>query len=210
MLAWLILFNYTRNDALVKSLFAINILLVLPGFFAHYKYAIDSAEFIDFWTRHMKYCGAIAPFLLLLWMLSKSRARKNHCLIASVILFITGGVIGTLISGANVTIPAHYHSSIVGISIAFMGICYIALEDKNHSLSKMASVQPYIYAAGQIIHIIGLAWSGGYGVMRKTSVAELTFEAKINMGVMGLGGFIAIIGGLMFVYICVKRIWTPD
>jgi hypothetical protein len=28
------------------------------------------------------------------------------------------------------------------------------------------------------------------------------------MGIMGIGGFIAIIGGLMFVYICAKNLYS--
>ena len=55
----------------------------------------------------------------------------------------------------------------------------------------------------------GLTLAGGYGVMRKTpGVAEIALSAKIYMGIMGIGGVIAIIGGLMFVYICATRIHT--
>ena len=60
------------------------------------------------------------------------------------------------------------------------------------------------------MHIIGLAWSGGYGVQRKTAGAEQGLE-KIEqiagMGLMGLGGLISIIGGVIFlvvVYLAIK------
>jgi hypothetical protein len=71
----------------------------------------------------------------------------------------------------------------------------------------MAVWQPYVYGGGQLIHVLGLAWSGGYGVQRKVAGAEqalVSLEQKIGMGMMGLGGLIAVIGGLMFVVICLK------
>ncbi|PKL95499.1 MAG: hypothetical protein CVV18_05265, partial [Gammaproteobacteria bacterium HGW-Gammaproteobacteria-8] len=54
---------------------------------------------------------------------------------------------------------------------------------------------------GQLLHIAGLAWSGGHGVQRKTAGAAqgLNELAQIlGMSVMGLGGLIAIIGGVIF------------
>jgi hypothetical protein len=57
-----------------------------------------------------------------------------------------------------------------------------------------------------VLHIGGLAWSGGYGVLRKDPSTALSIKAKISMGIMGLGGMLAVIGGLMFVVICVRRI----
>ncbi len=62
----------------------------------------------------------------------------------------------------------------------------------------------YLLTFGQILHILGLALAGGYGVMRKDSNSVMPMSAKLLMGMMGGGGLIAIVGGLMFVYICVK------
>ena len=61
---------------------------------------------------------------------------------------------------------------------------------------RMARWQPYVYGAGQLIHVLGLAWSGGYGVQRKVAGAEqvlTTLPQKIGMGMMGAGGLIAVI-----------------
>ena len=41
--------------------------------------------------------------------------------------------------------------------------------------------------------------------MRKTPGVEMTISSKLLMGVMGGGGLIAIVGGLMFVVICGKK-----
>ncbi|NOZ37172.1 MAG: cytochrome C oxidase subunit I, partial [Gammaproteobacteria bacterium] len=65
------------------------------------------------------------------------------------------------------------------------------------------------YGTGQLMHIIGLAWSGGYGVQRKTAGAEQglkQFEQIAGMGLMGLGGLISIIGGIIFLVVVYKSL----
>ncbi len=129
--------------------------------------------------------------------------------VASFTLFALGGVLGYMIQGVNVVIPAHYHGSTVGVTLAFMGLAYVLLPQLGYQAAegRMARWQPYVYGAGQLIHVLGLAWSGGYGVQRKVAGAEqalTTLPQKIGMGMMGLGGLIAIVGGLMFVLICLK------
>jgi len=129
--------------------------------------------------------------------------------IASFLLFGVGGVLGYLIQGVNVVIPAHYHGSTVGVTLAFMGMAYVLLPQLGFGAAegRMARWQPYVYGGGQLIHILGLAWSGGYGVQRKVAGAEqvlTTLPQKIGMGMMGAGGLIAVIGGIMFVLVCLK------
>jgi hypothetical protein len=60
----------------------------------------------------------------------------------------------------------------------------------------------YLYGGGQLLHISGLVWSGGYGVQRKVAdgaLVERSLEQTVGMGMMGLGGLIAIVGGMLFV-----------
>jgi hypothetical protein len=72
---------------------------------------------------------------------------------------------------------------------------------------KAASWQIITLTTGQLLHVAGLALAGGYGVLRKTPGADMAMSAKIYMGMVGGGGLIAIIGGLMFVYICVRNLY---
>jgi hypothetical protein len=75
---------------------------------------------------------------------------------------------------------------------------------------KLARIQPYFYGGGQLLHVLGLVISGGYGVQRKVAGAaqELdTVERVAGMGLMGLGGLISIVGGFLFIYICYRAIW---
>ncbi|MDZ7684005.1 MAG: hypothetical protein U5O39_02195 [Gammaproteobacteria bacterium] len=56
-----------------------------------------------------------------------------------------------------------------------------------------------VYGSGQLLHIIGLVWSGGYGVQRKVAGAEQgldTIERVAGMGLMGLGGLPSAAGGV--------------
>jgi hypothetical protein len=125
-------------------------------------------------------------------------------LIASMALFGIGGLIGFAIHGSNVRIPAHYHGCIVGVTIALMGVAYWLLPRLGFAAPppRLATWQVWLYGGGQLLHISGLVWSGGYGVQRKVAdgaVAARTLEQTLGMGMMGLGGLIAIVGGMLFV-----------
>ena len=95
-----------------------------------------------------------------------------------------------MITGLDIVIPAHYHGSTVGVTIAFMGLSYYLLTRLGFGKlpAKMARWQPYLYGGGQLIHITGLAWSGGYGVQRKTAgtaryhhpICQITAQNEID------------------------------
>ena len=53
---------------------------------------------------------------------------------------------------------------------------------------------------GQMMRVFGLAWSGGYGVQRKTAETPRpeSIEKIASMGLMGLGGLDRHHGGLSF------------
>lgn len=144
----------------------------------------------------------------------KSGAETSYlraALIASMCLFAVGGVLGFMITGLDIVIPAHYHGSTVGVTIAFMGLCYYLLPRLGFGElpPRMATWQPYLYGGGQLLHIVGLAWSGGYGVQRKTAGLAQGLDRLgevAGMGLMGLGGLVSVIGGLLFLIVCYKSI----
>lgn len=134
---------------------------------------------------------------------------ERSALLASLLLFGVGGLLAFMIRGANVVVPAHYHGSIVGVTLAFMGVVYGWLPRLGFRSAggALARWQPYVYGGGQLTHILGLAWSGGYGVQRKvpgTDQLLITLSERIGMGMMGLGGLVAVIGGVMFVWVCLR------
>ncbi len=201
-------------------------LAALPALFAPLIFlfsAINSPENRIWFTQLMTYAGLlILPIILPIlyqMVINRQIAVENKIaratLICSLSLFIFGGVLGFLIEGINVTIPAHYHGSIVGITLAFFGLSYYLLPLLGYQQPsvRLAVVQLYLYGFGQLMHISGLAWSGGYGVQRKTAGAEQGLDRLpeiLGMAFMGLGGLIAIIGGILFVVIVLLAIWPKN
>lgn len=207
-----------RSASLV---FVIGVMAVLatPLFVA--GHSPDSAEYRLFFTRQMQYGGGVVALVIGISVLAglwraeptpgNARAERN-ALVTSMVVFAAGGIIGFLIHGSNVIIPAHYHGSIVGVTLAFMGIAYHLLPKLGYRpvSQRLAAWQARIYCTGQLMHITGLAWSGGYGVQRKTAGTAQgldSVERVIAMGVMGLGGLIAIIGGVLFLVVVIRAIW---
>jgi len=225
-----------------EMLLALNFVLALFIFIGHFYYDVSDGVFKEFFTLHMIYTGGLAPtifILALLFELLTARIKNvppfvSAAFLASSLLFLSGGLIGAIISGVNVTIPAHYHGSIVGISVAFMGLTYLIcfkaeikktlihsdgligrlydiLENwQGNKSGKVVAWQIYVITFGQLLHVAGLALAGGYGVLRKTPGSDMPFSAKMYMGMVGGGGLIAIIGGLMFVYICAKNLYRSS
>jgi len=201
------------------------ILVVAPVMISpwiYVQYDVLSGEHRLAYTDLMKYGGlASMPLgLAVVWgILTSSRCPEDKkpvkaALLSSIVLFAAGGIIGFMIEGVNVVIPAHYHGSIVGVTLAFMGLAYHLLPVFGFSkpTSKVAHWQPYVYGVGQLLHIIGLAWSGGYGVQRKTAGAAQgleNFPEIAGMALMGAGGAISIVGGILFVVVMIKAFMRP-
>jgi hypothetical protein len=201
-------------------LFAIALAAVFLTPLIYLAHDVTSVEHSRLFTWQMRFGGGlvILPMGLAL-VIALVRAAPasaierplRAALTMSLALFAFGGLIGLAINGSNVKVPAHYHGSIVGVTLAFMGLAYLLLPRLGFSApsSRAASWQAYLYGAGQMLHIAGLVWSGGYGVQRKVAGAAQGLDGieKIaGMGLMGLGGLIAVIGGLMFLVIVVRTL----
>lgn len=169
-------------------------------------------------TQLMQYGGGLAVtpigILILLGLIRSNKAVEREkplrrTLWMSMLLFFSGGAIALFISGVNTIIPAHYHGSIVGVTMGLMGLAYLVLPKLGYPpvRGRMAELQPWIYGMGQLLHIGGLAASGAMGIQRKTAGAAQgldTLSAKLAMGVMGIGGLLAVIGGILFVWIMLR------
>lgn len=209
------------SPRVVLFIFVIGLVPVILTPFIYSMYDLGEAMHKQAVSYLMMYGGGLAALpiglIVVLGILQKNqreiKARPEfNALVSSVLLFGVGGVIGFMIDGSNVTVPAHYHGSIVAITLIYMGVTYHILPRLGFRpiTGKAAIWQPVLYASGQLMHIFGLVWSGGYGVQRKTAGIEQGadhLERVIGMGVMGLGGLIAIIGGIMFLVIAFKSMW---
>jgi len=209
------------SPRVILVLFALALVLVCFTPFVYLAYEVTSVEHRHALTWMMRAGGgfAILPLALALAVaLARSRqiapaARPLRTALAmSLILFAAGGLIGFAINGSNVKVPAHYHGCIVGITLAFMGVAYELLPRLGFRApsSRLAVWQPVVYGVGQLMHIGGLVWSGGYGVQRKVAGADqvlTNLQQVAGMGLMGLGGLIAIIGGAVFLLVVARAVW---
>ena len=205
----------------VLLLFAFGLIPVLMTPAAYFMYEVASAEHQVAMTWLMQFGGGLAALpislVVLFNLLNSLRGPANpspqrSALFSSMILFGVGGIIGFMIEGSNVTVPAHYHGSIVAVTLAYMGVTYhlLPLLGFRRPTGRLVILQPWIYACGQLMHVIGLAWSGGYGVQRKTAGGDQALDGieKIaGMGLMGLGGLVAVVGGVLFLVITFKAMW---
>jgi hypothetical protein len=208
------------SPPVLSALFVVAALPLIAAPVIYLGWPADSAYHMGYFAMLM-YWGHPAMGLLILvalmglWQVRSIKNPAKSAFFASFALFATGGVLGYLISGVNVVIPAHYHGAIVGVTLAFMGLTYALLPQLGFRAveGRMARLQAYIYGGGQLMHVVGLAWSGGYGVQRKVAGADqmlTTLPQKLGMGMMGLGGLIAIIGGILFVVVCLKAMWPRN
>ncbi len=183
-------------------------------------YPITAPQHVELFTWLMRWGGSLGTLPLALALIvallryggeMAYEVMARSALQCSLLLFGIGGVIGFMISGSTVTIPAHYHGSIVGVTLAMMGVCYVLLPALGYPLRdlKLATWQPVVYGGGQLLHVGGLVWSGGYGVQRKVAGAAQdldSIERVLGMGLMGLGGLVSSLGGLLFLIIILRAL----
>jgi len=134
------------------------------------------------------------------------------CLALSPIVFAVGGVLGLFVDGGDTRTPAHYHGVIAGINLSFMGLFYgliLPLLGRELPRGKALYAQIYMFGGGQLFASIGLFLAGGYGTPRKTAGESQGLEeigAKVGMFMNGIGALIAVVGGIMFIWMVSKAL----
>ncbi len=131
---------------------------------------------------------------------------------ASAALTLLGFVLGALIRGSTTTVPAHYHAAIGGVTAAFMTVTYGLLPSfgmplPSERLRRLSRLQPVLYGLGQTVFASGMAIAGAYGMGRKVYGAEQvrrSLPESLGMGIQGLGGGVAILGGVLFLWLVVS------
>jgi hypothetical protein len=137
--------------------------------------------------------------------------------VVSVGLTALGFCLGALIRGSNTMVPAHYHASVGGVTVAFMAATYLMLPAfrlsiRGPRLRRAAAWQPALYGAGMLLFAAGFALAGAYGMGRKVYGAEQAARGMaetIGLGLMGIGGFIAVAGGVLFLAVVAAAWWRP-
>lgn len=179
-----------------------------------------SENHLDLFTIQMKY--GIPIFLIpinlyfLILLFKKQLIFKKFwsyiilAFVFSSLLGIFGGKIAYFIKEINVTIPAHYHGSLISLTIIIMSFFYATIEKKLGFYSKkikdLINIQFFLYFFGHFGHILGLLLMGGYGALRKnpgniTSKINESFNIKIAKYIFFSGSLMSILGGMIFIFL---------
>ena len=128
-------------------------------------------------------------------------------LLLSLTVFALGGIAGFFLGVGDTRTPSHYHAVIGGVNLGLMGLFpalilpALALKPpKSSSLSKWAFL---LYGGGQALHALGFFTAGMAGVPRKTNGLMQGLDSLgklVSMGLVGLGGAIAVVGGILFIW----------
>ncbi|OJX72155.1 MAG: hypothetical protein BGO92_16650 [Magnetospirillum sp. 64-120] len=144
------------------------------------------------------------------------RSLAGGALGASWLVFALGGGAGFALGAGDTRTPSHYHAMIGGVNVALMGlvICVLLPRLGRPILSpRLPRWQIGLYGGGQLLHALGFYLAGLAGVARKTAGAEQGLDSVfklVSMGVVGLGGAVAVLGGVLFVGQVLARLVRHD
>jgi hypothetical protein len=179
-----------------------------PAFYAFFP--AFSGPQADAFSQLKYLAGAPAVLVLVACLVTLPRpwawrSPLFHLFGLSVLLFCVGGVFGIFVDGADTRTPAHYHGMIAGVSLAAMGLFFVrflpALRCPSPS-SRAVSWTAHLFGWGQLLACIGLFTAGGYGAPRKVAgdaQGLVDLGAILGLGLNGLGGLVAVAGGIVFV-----------
>jgi len=136
---------------------------------------------------------------------------------------ISGVVLGTeqinLIMHNTLYVPGHFHATVVaGTTLAFMAITYLLVPlifRRELVLKKWAQWQPYVFGLGVAGISLFMMGAGTLGVSRRhwditfaDSVLQFDYPgaAFLMMGLNGLSGILAAVGGVMYIVVVVGSI----
>lgn len=137
---------------------------------------------------------------------------------------ISGVVMGTeqinIIIHNTIYVPGHFHATVViGTTLAFMSLTYFlipVLFRRQVMLPGLAKWQPYLFGIGMSVFTLAMMGAGTLGVERRhwdmafTSSA-LAFDYPASaftlMGIVGISGMAAILGGAIFILVTVLSVF---
>ncbi|MFN3870463.1 MAG: cbb3-type cytochrome c oxidase subunit I [Aquificaceae bacterium] len=118
-----------------------------------------------------------------------------------------GGYVGMK---STLSIPAHYHGVITSQTLAFMAVAYNLFFSRGYvrKLSKITTFQAYLYGVGMFLFVFGLFLAGLKGAPRKTYGTAFTEDPMVlfYLSLMGIGTFLAVAGGIIFVAYSLKAL----
>ena len=133
---------------------------------------------------------------------------------------ISGVMMGTeqlnMLIHNTIYVPGHFHATVViGTTLAFMALTYFLLPtlfNREVIMPGLAKWQPYLFGIGMAVFVLAMMGAGTLGVPRRHwditfAGAALPYEfpgtAMLMLGIMGVSGLVAIVGGALYIYLTV-------
>ncbi len=133
---------------------------------------------------------------------------------------ISGVMMGTeqlnMLIHNTIYVPGHFHATVVGgTTLAFMALTYFLIPTlfrREVIMPGLAKWQPYLFGLGMAVFSLALMGAGTLGVPRRSwditfAGAPLPYEfpgaAWLMLGIMGVSGLVAVIGGAAYILITV-------
>jgi len=133
---------------------------------------------------------------------------------------ISGVMMGTeqlnMLIHNTIYVPGHFHATVVvGTTLAFMALTYFlipSLFNREVINPGLAKWQPYLFGLGMGAFCLAMMGAGTLGVPRRHwditfAGASMPYEfpgtAWLMLGIMGIAGLVAVIGGIIYIYITV-------
>jgi len=137
---------------------------------------------------------------------------------------ISGVVMGTeqinIIIHNTIYVPGHFHATVVlGTTLAFMSLTWFlipVLFRRQVMFPALARWQPYLFGIGMAVFTLAMMGAGTLGVQRRhwdmtfadaLLVHDYPASAFTLMGLVGISGVAAIVGGAIFVLITVLSVF---
>jgi Tfp pilus assembly protein PilF len=192
------------------ALIALNAIAGMAGLLIALRLDVGSFEQRQAFTELMRWTSwpAIAAagigFLIAFGRRRHTIALPEAGLLLSLALFALGCTVGASIDGnATTLVPAHYHGTVGAVTLALLLVALRLAGETSPTLALPARLPrlPFIYGAGIIVLVIGLAWSGLSGAPRKAPHEEFALDNAgylIGMGFAGIGGFVALAAVIAF------------
>ncbi|AMN47741.1 cytochrome oxidase subunit I [Steroidobacter denitrificans] len=133
---------------------------------------------------------------------------------------ISGVMMGTeqlnMIIHNTIYVPGHFHATVVvGTTLTFMALTYYlipVLFKREMIAPTLAKWQPYLFGLSMYFFCLVMMGAGTLGVSRRHwdmafDGSALAYEwpgaAYMMMGLVGIGGVVAIVGGAIYIYVTV-------
>lgn len=217
MLCWLALAPVAAGriaPRFIKLLIGVSLVPVAASLVIPLLHAPDTSDYTYRYTWLMQWTSWEAPLLLgglLALIAPRGSLAPGYTL--SLLLFIVGLILGTLINGQTTLVTAHYHGTIGAVTLAFMALSFQLLPAMGLAKPDVRFIrtQLYCYGYGILLMMAGLAGAGLMGAPRKMpGDLGVTFSVETaSRFCLGIGGLLATIGIMMFGYLLLRRLLPP-